>query len=155
MQFHKQLNKHNPEKRQWGDCHRTAIACVLDLHPSDVPHFNHGGPGAAEVNEHIKRWLLSRGLMSISIAFPGETPLDDILRSVAVANYEYPDLCYLLGGRSRTGVNHTVVCRGEKIIHDPSQVDAGIIGPTQPDKLYWITFFGTALALADTKAEAA
>jgi len=40
MRFHKQLiTNHNPESGIFGDCQRTAIACLLDKHPSDVPHF--------------------------------------------------------------------------------------------------------------------
>ena len=34
-----QLNKHDPANGVYGDCGRTVIACLLDLHPSEVPHF--------------------------------------------------------------------------------------------------------------------
>ena len=35
-----QLHKHDPANGVYGDCGRTAIACLLDLHPS--PHFWNG-----------------------------------------------------------------------------------------------------------------
>ena len=38
MTPHKQLNRHRPEEGVFGDCYRTAIACLLDLRPQDVPH---------------------------------------------------------------------------------------------------------------------
>lgn len=38
MQYHKQLNKRDPENGVFGDCYRTAVACILDKHPSEVIH---------------------------------------------------------------------------------------------------------------------
>ena len=35
----KQIYRHLPEAGQIGDCARTVIACLLDLHPCEVPHF--------------------------------------------------------------------------------------------------------------------
>ena len=50
---------------------------------------------------------------------------------------------YILGGQSKTGVNHTVVCHSDKIVLDPSLNDSGIIGPCD-DGYYWMTFFGSS-----------
>lgn len=33
MKYNKQLFRHHPEQGIFGDCHRTAIACMLDLEP--------------------------------------------------------------------------------------------------------------------------
>ena len=65
MTPHKQLIKHDPENGQWGDCGRTAIACLLDLHPSDVPHFWEGPERADRDPEtECRKWLAERGCRS-------------------------------------------------------------------------------------------
>ena len=51
-----------------------------------------------------------------------------------------PDVPFLLGGFSKTGVNHTVVCQFGKIVCDPSLTDAGIVKGMQPDGVYWATY---------------
>ncbi len=37
MLQHRQLFLHEPERRSFGDCHRTALACLLNLPPEEVP----------------------------------------------------------------------------------------------------------------------
>ena len=39
MKFYKQLHKHDPDNGVWGDCHRTAIGCLLDIEPELIPNF--------------------------------------------------------------------------------------------------------------------
>ena len=44
----RQLFRHEPHNVIYGDCHRTAIACLLDMEPWQVPHFTqlaHTTPG--------------------------------------------------------------------------------------------------------------
>lgn len=133
----KQRFKHDPENGVWGDCYRAAFASVLELDLDDVPHFSDGGPSASmDTLERAEMWLRERGLRTISITFTGD--LREVLMTVGRLNGD--DLIYLLSGTSRTGVNHTVVCQGSKIAHDPSLTDAGIAGPCD-DGLYWLTFF--------------
>lgn len=151
MKFTKQRFRHDPDNGVYGDCHRTAIACVLDMEPEDVPHFAEHFDDADKFNAAAEAFLRSKGLTSVAIAFTGS--LDDVLATVARLNGD--DLIYLLGGESRTGVNHTVVCRGDSIIHDPSLNDAGIVGPCD-DGFYWLTFFcSLAVSRAADKREAA
>lgn len=59
----KQRYKHDPENGVWGDCHRAAVASVLDLALDDVPHFADGGAGGEEFERRVREYLLSRGLV--------------------------------------------------------------------------------------------
>ena len=56
-----------------------------------------------------------------------------------------PDVYWLLTATSRTGVHHVVVCRNGEIAHDPSQTDAGIVGPCD-DGYWWVEFVGPGFA---------
>lgn len=141
MRALKQRFKHDPANGVWGDCHRTAIATVLGLELDEVPHFAGDGCSDAEFARREREFLASRGIVSISMPLVLAEGSDyrELLAMVARMNGD--DFVYLLGGRSRTGVNHTVVCRGAEIFSDPSQSDAGIVGPCK-DGHYWLTFFG-------------
>lgn len=137
----KQIFRHKPPVA-WGDCHRSAIACVLNMRPQDVPHFFDKGASSKDGFEHVRVWLQRRGLVEITVAFNGSDSLENVLAAIKVNN---PGLVYLLGGTSRTCVNHTVVCCDDKIVCDPSLTDAGIIGPMD-DGNWWLTFFGSLVA---------
>lgn len=39
MIYQKQLYLHEPDKMQFGDCHRTSLACLLNIPVEDSPHF--------------------------------------------------------------------------------------------------------------------
>lgn len=152
MKPQKQLFRHKPQDGIYGDCHRTAIAIVLDMDAKDVPHFMHGKAGeagAVEAFAEIEKWLNTRGLMAISILFPGEVPLPELLRTIAFCNPNSRPV-FILGGRSKNGVNHSVVCCDGEIACDPSQDDSGIVGPCD-DGFYWVTFFGSLVARGKAK----
>ncbi|MGW8565701.1 hypothetical protein [Isoptericola sp. NPDC055881] len=55
-----QLHNAGPGEEVVGDCWRTAIACVLDIPPADVPHFvqEHGGYFAQATLD----WLAERDM---------------------------------------------------------------------------------------------
>jgi len=145
---HKQLFRHKPAEGQIGDCHRTAIACLFDMDPKNVPHFGltdfgtEGGITKHTQADETEEWLRERGFAQVHIAYGSE--LDDVLASVGALN---PRTFYLLGGMSRTGVNHTVIGCGNRIAWDPSLDDAGIVGPCD-DGCFWITFFVPLLLVA-------
>jgi hypothetical protein len=147
MRIQKQLYRHNAEKGIMGDCHRTAIACVLDLDPQDVPHFMEKVPehDASEAEIAAERWLNARGLTQINVAYAGESDLETVLSTVANSNPRSKGIVYLLGGTSRNGTGHTVVCCDDKIVCDPSLDESGIVGPLS-DGRYWVTFFGSLAA---------
>lgn len=142
MTPHKQLFRHDPGNGVWGDCGRTAIACLLDLAPADVPHFYDNGVRSDVARSSVDAWLAPRGLRLIEIPFPGAVGLDAVLAHQKAVN---PGVHYILLGKSRTGVGHVVICRDGEIVHDPSLVDAGIVGPCDEDDCYWITFLGANL----------
>lgn len=129
----KQLHRHDPKNGIYGDCHRTAIACILNVHPTVVPHF------MAEDNDNwdkqTKDWLRTRGLWSISIPF--QSTLEKVLETLEVLN---PAVYGILGGKSKNNCGHSVVICGGKIVWDPSLDDSGIVGPMD-DGLFWVTYF--------------
>lgn len=142
----KQANRHKPSEGIWGDCHRAAIASIFDLPLGDVPNFGDGGPDGYEFARRERAWLAGVGMVPIHVVYNDDLPA--ILRCVKALN---PDVYYLIGGRSRTGVGHTVVGFNDAIVHDPSLDDSGIVGPMEEDGLYHLTFFGTAKCAAETK----
>ncbi|HEY0684719.1 MAG TPA: hypothetical protein VGD45_20450 [Steroidobacter sp.] len=131
----KQLFRHDPANGVYGDCHRTAIACLLDLEPDQVPHFGEHYTDSETFHRRESEWLETRGWCTVSVAY--NASLDDVLRCQGFMN---PDVLYLLGGKSRTGCGHTVIGCGDRIIWDPSLDDSGIIGPFDSDGLYWVTY---------------
>jgi hypothetical protein len=132
----KQKYRHQPDKGIYGDCHRAAIASVLELPLEAVPHFAEGGVSADEFNRRCDAYLASLNVRLVSLPFQQE--LDQVLS--AMAAFASEDTVYLLGGTSLTGVNHTVVCQGAKIVHDPALNSSGIVGPCS-DGYYWVSFF--------------
>lgn len=127
----KQKFRHDPAAGVWGDCHRAAVASVLNLPLEAVPHFAEGGPDGEEFFAREKAWLLTQHLVPVRMFFgdpklTDERNIEQVLALMAARN---TGVYYLLGGRSRTSVNHTVVCLDDKIVHDPSLTDSGIIGP--------------------------
>ncbi len=131
----KQLFRHRPDEGIIGDCHRTAIACLLDLEPEAVPHYGEQYfDDPVLFNAAFEGWLKRVGYRTVVV--PYDCALDQLMASVGQQN---GGAYYLLGGMSRTGVNHTVICCGNEIAHDPSIDDAGIVGPCD-DGYYWVTF---------------
>lgn len=134
MKFHKQLFRHDPANGVYGDCHRTCYACLLDLNPEDVPHCGEGGKPSEHFHEIMERFLETRGLATVSCPF--QATLEEVLHHQKYVN---PNHYYLLGGQSKTGCGHTVVCLNDEIIWDPSLTDSGIVAPME-DGYYWITW---------------
>lgn len=136
MQYHDQLITHAPEHGVYGDCFRTCIACLLDLHPREVPHFFQADYTAPQNEidrcwDMAQEWLSGRGLTMFSVAFAGN--LEDLLNTMRVQN---PGIYYLLGGSSGTA-NHQVVALDDKIVHDPNPKKPGLVGPSS-DGYFWI-----------------
>lgn len=115
-----QLFRHDPENGVYGDCHRTAIACLLDLKPEDVPHFYEQKVEAEKRGEsydwraEVEKFLNSVGYTAADVSY-GST-LSALLEYMENVN---PRTYYLLGGTSPRGVNHTVICRGGDFAWDP------------------------------------
>ncbi len=136
LQFNKQLNLHDPDNGIYGDCFRTCIANLFQLKPDQVPHFYKGGKEKEEVDQ-VHDWLKERGwrMLSFAYACPAvKDMLDYFSKSFS------GDFYYMIGGRSKTGANHAVICLNDKIIFDPSIEDSGIVGPMS-DRFFYIDVF--------------
>lgn len=133
MRPQKQLFHHRPAEGIYGDCYRTAIACILDLSPDEVPH-QHKEQIDGEQRQLMEEWLRGQNLCIAAIIFEADPEV--VLDTMKNLN---PQTIYILSGFSRTGVNHSVVCRGGEIIWDPSLTDAGIVGRCD-DGYTWVEF---------------
>ncbi len=134
MKAQKQKFQHDPDNGIYGDCQRTAIACILDMDRDEVPHFYDGGVSAKKAAKATREWLSERGLTLFQVAFHSDTEIDKFLESLDAIN---PGQHFIWGGKSRNGVNHSVVVSGGEVVCDPSLNDAGIVGPCD-DGFYWI-----------------
>lgn len=146
----KQRNRHDPENGIYGDCHRAALASLLELPIDDVPHFCEG-PDDGGTTKRERKWLAQRGLTSINIVYPGETSLDDVLTTVEAVNL---GVMFILGGTSTAGCGHSVVAGCGRILHDPSLTNTGdhsIVGPME-DGYWWLTFIGAAVTVRQEAA---
>jgi hypothetical protein len=134
VRYQKQLFRHKPDEGIYGDCYRTAIACILGLKQTRVPHVQRQLT-SEEFTAMYRDWLRSRGLHLIAIPFTA----DSVEAALAFATTFSDGMPFIFSGTSRTGVNHAVVGRHGEIACDPSLTDAGIIGP-QSDGYYWMEF---------------
>lgn len=117
--------KHDPENGKFGDCLRASVASILDIeNVNDVPHFYHDGCEPETGDERFRAWLLSRGLAPFVLFFDGVIPRDEIMQCMAVTN---TDINYLLFGLNADGVDHVVICRNDKIIHDTAWFKTEIV----------------------------
>lgn len=100
-----------------GDCFRTALACLLDLHPEDVPHFGL----RLSWWEETRRWLLAAEGLDLAYV-----PADEALPRVLVDLD--PETPVMVGGPSPRGAfGH--VCVGlidGTVLWDPHPSRAGL-----------------------------
>lgn len=141
MIFNKQLIKHDPVNGIFGDCMRTAIACLLDKLPEEVPHFGEHFLDSATFDAAVNSYLASQGLAQFTIAFHGECGIKSVIDTVGFTN---KNMYYLLSGQSNRKVNHIVVCCENKIIHDPHPSGDGLEAPCN-DGYFWATVLVPAL----------
>lgn len=136
---YKQLVNHDPDNNSFGDCFRTAIACVLEILPEKVPHVFEQGVTDQEGCDKMREWLGQRGLSLV------EVPMDYTLQVVLDwAARQIPDGHYLLSGKSDAGCGHMVVCKGNQIVHDPAMRENPIVGPLD-GRLYWVGIIAKVL----------
>lgn len=131
----KQRHIHDPKNGLYGDCHRAAIASILELDLDEVPHFADGWPTGEVFMNREREFLLSRGLIPIYTPYKVST-LEEIKEVTTVL---HPNIYYLIGGTSRYGTAHTVVGLNGEIAHDPSLVNRHR-WPTQRQRMYLAYF---------------
>lgn len=141
----KQLYRHDPP-RVFGDCHRAALASILELPCEAVPHFyeliDGEKPDPATVSQRERSYLASQGLVGITTCFSEGIELQAVLDGIAYYN---PGVYWILGGTSRNGTGHSVVACDGAIVHDPALDESGIVGPMDNGH-YWATFIGAGIA---------
>lgn len=127
-----QTSIHDPP-RAIGDCLRTCYACLLEIHPSDVPHFAepyYRGELTAEESSRSQRdWLRTKfGLDVITVPVDPQMP----------RSWEYyPNGLCIAGGKSPRGHigGHAVIWRwdalGGRLVHDPHPDRSGLVGPPE------------------------
>lgn len=135
MQYYKQLVKHSDNEN--GDCFRTCIANMLDMHPEHVPHFF-----AACVSDpwkYVTDWMKQHGRQMIFVPFhaPDAMTVRSIMPHVA------PDVYYMLMGEDKSGMNHAVVCINSNVEFDPSWTDVGVHRPLETGEFFVGMFIDT------------
>lgn len=137
MTPYKQLNEHDPDEGLYGDCWRTAIGCLLDLSPSSIPDFVGTSVEDDGWFERTNNWLIeNHNLVLFSVYYDAGWSVDDVLEFMEQHN---PDTPYILGGMSPADVEHVVIGRGGKLIHDPGmgESEPEITGPNRDGQI-WI-----------------
>ncbi|MGU9981530.1 hypothetical protein ACJ4V0_15955 [Phreatobacter sp. HK31-P] len=139
----KQSIAHDPANGRYGDCHRAALATILDMPIADVPHVYDGGISGAEASLNERAFLASLGLVPINVAYGSDASLKDVL---AATGAFCPGLCAILGGKSPRGFGHSVVIADGEIVHDPHPDGGGLVGPFDEDSSWWVTWIGSSRA---------
>jgi hypothetical protein len=134
--------RNNVAAGEFGDCHRTCIAMILNMHRDDVPHFMDGVDPATPIDDPAWQrcedaevaWLHERGLTVVNVPFPGETNPGDVVEMMSNLAHGAP---VVLGCTSINGCNHSVViCDGK--VHNPN--DGHIAGPMR-DGFWWLSIY--------------
>lgn len=148
MKFHNQLNGHYLPNRLIGDCYRTCIACLLDKHPSEVPHWleNYWWNGqlvilGREFEDAVDDWLQTQGYAKFDLPFPGENSLQDVADTIAHINGT--NFLYMVGGFSPRNCGHVVIYRGRTLLWDPASDKLGLSKPME-DGNWWLTILTTS-----------
>ncbi|AKU43491.1 hypothetical protein CPT_Sansa87 [Caulobacter phage Sansa] len=126
----KQIFRHRPENGVYGDCYRTALACILDMKPEDLPH-EHRVFGDNEQRQFYDAALKPFGFKIALFAWT--CSLEEVFEVMKISN---PGIHYILSGWSRSNCNHSVVALEGEIVHDPSLTNAGIVGPCDNGAYY-------------------
>lgn len=143
MRFYKQRVMHDPDNGKTGDCFRTCIACMLDVDPSRVPNFMHleyKGDTMVAVWRKVNKWLATRhGVQMVEIPFVIDPDTDFELQVLGIGR-RFKDMKYLFSGLSPRGYQHCTIYQEGRLLHDPSPLSGGIVGPDE-DSLVWAGFF--------------
>jgi hypothetical protein len=111
-----EVSGHDPERGFFGDCLRAALASLLELPLSDVPHFAaQTWPDTAKFQKNVGEWLATRGFVLIPTTW-----FDFKLNHFASTG----DCYHLILGMCDDGfgglVGHAVVGLNGVVVHDPN-----------------------------------
>lgn len=108
-----------------GDCMRAAVASVLELPLSEVPHFMGGPNGPREWPLALGAWAHGRGLEVLPVA-----PQGDLAAVLHHMGEHYPDEFFVLCGRvAGKDYGHCVVGKGDAVVHNPQADAKGALEP--------------------------
>jgi hypothetical protein len=140
--------RHNPDGGQIGDCHRAAIASLLELPMEQVPHFAERtwDDETGAFTALVEAFLHSRGLSQVIIAYDGSTALVDLLQIIGAG---FPQTYYLIGVTSVRGTRHSIIGCGTAIVFDP-HLDGNQGEAYAPIASVWSLTFFVPLALCKT-----
>jgi hypothetical protein len=132
------VQSHAPGQGAVGDCYRTCIATILDLHPSDVPHFIgdtwHEDKSATE--SAVNSWLNERGLAKAYFPFPSDCDLEYVLK---FSKNLCPGVPMILSAK-HGDLHHATVIMDGKLVCDPQgrcdERGTGLV-PCD-DGMYWV-----------------
>lgn len=97
----------------------------MELGAPDVPHFADGGATGEELADRIRDWLALHRLAPFWVHYDPELTLAEILEMMGILNR---NALYILYGNTGIG-DHVVVCRGDKVIHNPMWAGSPLTGP--------------------------
>ena len=136
----RQLVKHDPANRQFGDCTRAVVAIMLDLQPQRVPHFAETSTDGFSEELYWARLESFLDTLSLSwVAVPVRGSVPDVL---ATMQHNNPGVYYIMGCVSPIA-KHFVVCCGDQIVCDPATGESCEPGHLRADEdtgLVWVHF---------------
>lgn len=126
--------KHAPEAGTYGDCVRACVASILEIDALTLPNWFGASltDGMAAISA-MRETLRSMGLYAFVFGVGGGFTLREVLDYMGTNN---GDGFYILWGATEYGGNHSVVCRGNTIAHDPSWAPVPLVGPC--DGAEWV-----------------
>ena len=138
------ISAHSPKDGSYGDCYRACMASILELPAEKVPHFVWDDPTNEEFYKRVDLFLMPMGMIRLAIPYTVDPRL-----TMSLVN---PGVYYIYSGETRSGTGHSVVCRGDKIVHDPSPLPLDIVGPLRDEdedqeSYYWVELLGSSVAL--------
>jgi len=124
MYKHKCQTKHDPANGSYGDCLRACIASLLHIeNPLDVPNFADGNASGDEMWNGLRAYLRGRQLDVMHVSFTAS--FAEIRQTMAVLN---PGTYYMVIGQIDGG-GHIIICKDDKIEHNPAWYPTGFDGP--------------------------
>jgi len=103
--------KHDPPN-SYGDCLRACVASILDLPSKDVPHFYESGEHPDVAMTKMDEFLETKGLTYVPMQAPNMATVQSMLEMIAINLFNNHYIILTDG--------HAVVCKGDKIVHDPA-----------------------------------
>ena len=143
MRRQKQLIQHDPDNGLYGDCYRTAIACILDLPAEDVPHFLKRDSTAESQDDVAADWLQKHWkLTPVVISYLPNDDNDSVLEYLG--KWSQRGSPFIITGQGSRGFNHCVVGYNGEIYCDPYTGDRGdrtsleLPSMCEDGKRYWV-----------------